>query len=202
MIYTRFASIPAGAAVATFSLFYLMQSLVTPDDINIEEDASQLRFIDFIQDVDVTPPIRKIKRLVMPPVPQKQPPRIKPPATAHAGPKKIGVHIPRAPTPANTELKYPAMTDGERIPLVRVKPSYPSRALSLNIEGWVILQFDIDQYGTVVNPIVLEAEPAGIFNKAAVKALRRFKYKPAVIDGQPKPSYGIQLRMAFNIGKE
>ena len=69
------------------------------------------------------------------------------------------------------------------IPLVRIPPRYPMRAAEHHIEGQVTVEFTITKTGRVVDARVVDAHPATIFNRAALSALRRWKFKPKVIDG-------------------
>src|SRR5690606_36795770 len=66
------------------------------------------------------------------------------------------------------------------MPLVRVPPEYPPRALSRGLEGWVQLQFTITTIGTVKDAIVVDASPKGVFDDAALKAIARWRYNPRV----------------------
>ncbi len=73
----------------------------------------------------------------------------------------------------------------ELIPLVRIPPEYPQRALARQIEGYVILRFTITETGSVVDPKILRAEPDGFFELAAIRAVQRWKYQPQMRDGKP-----------------
>ena len=61
---------------------------------------------------------------------------------------------------------------------VRVLPIYPKRALQRGREGHVTVEFDITARGTVVNEKVVEAVPPGVFDDAALEALRQYRYSP------------------------
>ena len=87
--------------------------------------------------------------------------------------------------------------DGEYLPIVKVAPIYPRRALSRGIEGYVIVEFTVTKQGTVRNPVVIEAKPEGIFNQSAMAAAKKFKYKPRVIDGQATEVAGVQNKNHF-----
>ena len=91
--------------------------------------------------------------------------------------------------------------DADVLPLVRIEPQYPSRALSRGIEGWVLVQFGISETGTVMNPEVIDSEPSSIFNSAAVRAVERWKYKPKVVDGKAVPRSGVQVVLTFKMEK-
>jgi len=73
----------------------------------------------------------------------------------------------------------------ELTPLVRVPPEYPMSALSRRIEGFVILSFTVTETGSVIDAEVLRAEPEGVFDRAALRAVSRFKYQPQFVDGKP-----------------
>jgi protein TonB len=85
------------------------------------------------------------------------------------------------------------------MPLVRVPAQYPRNAASRGIEGYVVLQFDINKEGTVENVQVVEADPANIFDRAAIRAVEKFKYKPRIVNGQPAYRYGVQFQFTFNL---
>ena len=89
--------------------------------------------------------------------------------------------------------------DGEYLPIVKVAPVYPRRALQRGIEGYVILEFTVTKQGSVRDPIVIEAEPAGIFEQAAKDAALKFKYKPRVANGEATEVSGVQNRLTFQI---
>lgn len=54
-----------------------------------------------------------------------------------------------------------------------------------HIEGYVILQFDVTETGSVENPLVIEANPPNVFDQSAINAAKQFKYKPAYVNGKP-----------------
>jgi protein TonB len=74
----------------------------------------------------------------------------------------------------------------ELTPLVRIPPNYPDRALQKHIEGYVIVRFTVTETGSVVDPEVIQAHPPGFFDRAAIRALLRWKYQPQLVDGKPE----------------
>jgi protein TonB len=90
-------------------------------------------------------------------------------------------------------------SDRDVIPLVRVNPDYPQRALRRNIEGWVVVQFTITPAGTVKDAKVVDAEPKGIFEDAALKAIARWRYNPKVVDGVAVERVGVQTLIRFEL---
>ena len=89
--------------------------------------------------------------------------------------------------------------DGEYLPIVKVAPVYPRRALQRGIEGFVIVEFTVTKQGAVRDPIVVEANPSGIFEQAAIDAAMKFKYKPRVVNGEATEVSGVQNRITFQI---
>jgi protein TonB len=77
----------------------------------------------------------------------------------------------------------PAMDD-EVIPLVRIPPKYPRAAQRRGIEGVVTVSFTITKDGQVRDPVVVKATPENMFDKAALTAILKWKFKPKVVDGQ------------------
>jgi len=71
------------------------------------------------------------------------------------------------------------------ITLVRINPGYPEEALYQGIAGWVELEFTITEKGTVKDIVVVHASHERLFRKEAKRALKRWKFKPRVIDGKP-----------------
>lgn len=61
-------------------------------------------------------------------------------------------------------------------PTYRVEPSYPARALSLQVEGEVVVVFDINQAGKVGHIRIIKADPPHLFDREVKKALYRWRY--------------------------
>ena len=90
-------------------------------------------------------------------------------------------------------------SDGEYLPIVKVAPVYPRRALSRGIEGYVIVEFTVTKQGTVRDPKVIKAEPESLFDRAAMDAALKFKYKPRVVNGEAVEVAGVQNKISFQI---
>ncbi|MEM6532005.1 MAG: energy transducer TonB [Myxococcota bacterium] len=83
-----------------------------------------------------------------------------------------------------------APADSEATPVVRVQPVYPQRAAERGVEGFVTVKFRVGTAGQVVSPKIIASEPPGMFDRAALKAVRKWKYKPKIVDGKPI-EYGV-----------
>lgn len=91
--------------------------------------------------------------------------------------------------------------DGEYLPIYRVPPHYPQNALRNRQEGWVIVEFTIGTKGEVKNPRVVKAQPSGVFEEAALSAVKRFRFKARAIAGTPIEVHGVQNRIRFRLKK-
>lgn len=68
--------------------------------------------------------------------------------------------------------------------LHRVPPRYPSRAEARGIEGWVRLEITVSPTGTVSKARVVDASPKSVFDRAALEAIRQWRFKPAFREGR------------------
>lgn len=93
----------------------------------------------------------------------------------------------------------PIGQDRDVIPIVRVPPEYPARERAKDIEGWVKVQFSITAIGTVRDAIVVDAEPKGSFEDAALKAISRWRYNPKIEGGVPVERVGLQTVIRFQL---
>lgn len=66
-----------------------------------------------------------------------------------------------------------------------VPPDYPLTARRKALTGWVDMQFIVKTDGSVSDPTVVGAEPAGVFEQPATEAVRKWRYRPILRDGQP-----------------
>ena len=183
----------SGTVIALL-LFWIMQSLISGGrDLNTDRDQG-LR-LDFIQvDQDELERIKERK-----PPPEPEPPK-KPP------PPKLVVNNPDPPKQNMPKMDMPKISlgvasgegpylggwsadspgvDGDVIPIVRIDPQWPREALLDGISGYVILEFTIEADGSVSDAVVVESEPRRLFDRNAVRAIYKWKFKPRVVDGRP-----------------
>ena len=90
----------------------------------------------------------------------------------------------------------------EVTPIFRINPSYPRQAALKQIEGFVILQFDITESGETDNISILQASPPQIFNSSSIQALKRWKYKPKMEEGKPVRQNDIKVQLDFKLSQD
>lgn len=89
--------------------------------------------------------------------------------------------------------------DGEYLPIVKVAPIYPRRAQTRGISGYCIVEYTVTTSGAIRDPVAVDCQPAGVFEKASVKASLKFKYKPRVVDGEPIEVAGVQNKFTYKL---
>ncbi len=195
-------SILLGAAV-TFALFSFMAFLVSSSD-RVKEEAAE----NIIVEVNTTPPksSAETRRRVPPPPPPppKTPPKPQAPEPeANNNTGGITFNMPGVQLGgASAGISAPGAgfgRDGDATPIVRIEPKYPIQAARDGKEGYVILSFTINEIGGVEDVKVIEAQPKRIFDKEAKRALRKWKYKPKVVDGKPQKQVGLTVQLDFKM---
>lgn len=189
------------AVVTTMALFLTMKVLVTGQDYEIEKELESIG-IDFVRverDEDLNTKDRALKR------PSQQQPDEPPPPPKLTQTSRPNVD--KASMSADLSgfdmagMNLNAPVDGDALAIVRVLPRYPSRALSRGIEGWVLLEFAINELGQAIEPIVVDADPRGTFDRAAINAVKKWKYRPMIEDGRATIRPGVRQLISFQIAK-
>jgi protein TonB len=131
-----------------------------------------------------------------PPPPKRiiEPPKAQPPVQPYVPPPDIPVPAPAEPVisaptitpppepvviapPVVAPPAKPAIRKG-LVPLVKVNPIYPREAIRSGIEkGKVVARLFIDEKGLVTDVKIVEADPAGVFNKEVIRALSLWKFQ-------------------------
>jgi protein TonB len=184
-----------GAAV-TAAVLLLMQSLIDSDQPALE-DPPPGATLTYLRMIEENPPEPDDRKPVEPPKPLPPPP---PPTLAKHDPTStVGADFvaPDVDTPIGPGAS--TLSDGDALPVVKVRPVYPARAQQQGIEGYVLVQFSIDALGRVADVQVIEAEPRGMFERAALKAVERFRYKPRVVNGEATTVNGVQHLVTFEL---
>jgi len=89
-------------------------------------------------------------------------------------------------TPAPAPAAPAAGGDTRAAEVVKTSPpDYPPDAVRKHQEGWVEVEFTVMPDGSVANATVVNANPARIFNSAALRAVERWTFKPRTDNGTP-----------------
>ena len=186
-------------AVVTFVLFLLMQALIKSDKSPFSDAAGGkiLEFVRLQEDQELITKQRKPK----PPPPPDEPPPDMPKPDFDTSNVSTGIDIGAVDVQVDLNVSGTGgfSSDGEYLPIVKVAPIYPRRAQTRGIEGFVLLEFIVTSTGAVRNPVVIEAKPPGIFDRAAIQAALKFKYKPKVVNGEPVEVAGVRNLIKFEL---
>ncbi|HLF29839.1 MAG TPA: energy transducer TonB [Xanthomonadales bacterium] len=185
-------------AVFSLVLFWTMWRLVSgPIDIGEMRQATRVEFTRMRQDTEVTSKDQEK------PQPDKPPPVPEIPQmnlSSGSIDNNVAQLTPMVDASgAMSKMTMSAGSDRDIIPLVRINPDYPPRAVSRGIEGYVIVQFTITATGMVKDVIVVDAKPKGMFDDAAVRAVQRWRYNPKVEEGVAVERVGVQTMLTFHL---
>ena len=194
----RYAFSIALGAVVTFGLLFLMQLLIATGRGALTDSAT-FRITDFVR-VERNEVIETKKQKPEKPPEPEIPPDIPSPSNSDSFDNSMAVSMSAPSLDANINIGGIGfgVSDGEYLPIVKVAPVYPSRALSRGIEGYVIVEFTVTRAGTVRDVFVVESTST-LFERAATAAALKFKYKPRVIDGEAVEVAGVRNKISFVI---
>ena len=117
------------------------------------------------------------------PAPAAAPPPVESAATTAAA---RPASTPVSATPPAAPAAAPAGGDTRAAQVVKTTPpDYPPDAVRKHQEGWVEVEFTVMPDGTVANATVVNANPARIFNSAALRAVERWTFTPRTDNGTP-----------------
>lgn len=178
----------------TASIFAVMNTMVSSDGEGGVQQGSQT-VIDFVRLKQDSESRIKEREKKEPPKPKKPPVPPEQTAQQNTPMKQIAMRMPNISPDlslANKSLLGDAQVgmgfgDGDVIPLVRMPAQYPNKAKRRNIEGYVKARLEVNAQGTVDSVEIVEAKPRGVFERSAIRALYKYKFKPQMIDGKPQP---------------
>ena len=196
----RYAFSVVIGVVVTLSLLFVMHLLIVTGKqaLTKPRDRANLEFVrvkrnESLNVEDFTPE--------KPPKPPETPPETPPQDMDNMDPDAPTINIAPPTVATNTDIGGPGgmnIAEGDYLPIVRVAPVYPARALSRGLEGYVDMSFTVTTTGTVRDPIVMFST-SSLFERAALRAVLKFKYKPRVVDGVPVDVPGVKTRITFKI---
>ena len=186
--------------LVTLTLLFVMHLLIAYGEAALTKprERHQLEFVrvkrnENVQTEDIQPE--------KPPPPPQVPPDAPPQQNDQVDPNAVAVNVSAPQVSSDLDIGGPGsmnVAEGDYLPIVRVAPVYPARALSRGIEGYVDMGFTVTTTGAVKDPVVLYST-SSLFERAATQAVLKFKYKPRVVDGQPVEVPNVKTRITFKI---
>ncbi|KAA1150380.1 MULTISPECIES: energy transducer TonB [Pseudoalteromonas] len=197
-VFIKTSTAVIGGAAMTFAAFAFMQYLISG-----EQRAPVKPGGDIIVEIFQAPEDSKVRHIqkIQPPPPMPKVPPKAPPLDTSADPVLAisdftPVTIDDFGDDINNTINRPT---GDATPIVRINPKYPTTAARDGIEGWVQLSFSISPTGEVIDPVVINAEPKRTFDREAIRAIKRWKYRPKVIEGVAQLQTGQTVQLDFKL---
>jgi len=189
----RYTSSLSLGLVVTFALLLLMHGLVATD----RGPQPTRPTIMSIQVARIPPPPPEIERIRLPEPIDAAAPSPERPDLVDRG-RGTPIRIPTTnPVPSGpADVGFGTLTDGDLLLMVAVAPSYPMTGITQQLEGHVVVEYTVTRHGTVSGAIVVESSHA-LFEKPALEAIRKFKYRPRVVNGEPVDVPGQVQRIRF-----
>lgn len=201
MNFARVGIAGALAVVTTFALLFLMHSLINAD-LGEDDELEDRKIADIrMPDTDIETRYETTKP-DKPEDVETPPPDIPEPEFDNPEIADSGLNMTAPSMDGDLNLGGSGISgDGDYMPIVAIQPEYPRRAASRGIEGYATVRFTVTTTGATKDVRVTDAatsdgDPTSIFNRAAVRAAERFKFRPRVIDGEPVevPDVGYTFR--------
>lgn len=190
------------ALTVTLSLFWLMQYLIATADRTLNEDTAgtMLDFVRIKRDESIQ---RRQLKPEKPPLPEAAPPQPPTPQLDDLNPNAEKIAIAAVPVETAIEMTGGfslGVGEGDYLPIVKVAPIYPNRALTRGVEGFCVVQYTVTSMGTTKDPVIIEDQcTSSLFHRASLNASLKFKYKPRIIDGQAVEVPGVQNKFTYEI---
>lgn len=188
--------------LVTLSLFVFMQSLIAMGVDGLDKKPAQ-RVADFLMPEHELSLIEKQQKPEKPELAKQPPPQLDVQLQDLSNPDTQQLRL--APMKMSLDIELGGIglgvSDGEYLPLVRPPPVYPRYAQSRGLEGYVIIEFIVTESGKVISPQIIEANPEGVFDNAALRAVKNYKYKPKMVDGSSVDVTGVRQKFTFKLDK-
>jgi protein TonB len=190
------------ATAVTLSLFWLMQYLIETADRSLNEDAAGT-LMDFVRVKRNEEIERRQLKPKKPPPPESAPPQPPTPQLENLNPNAEKIAISAVPVETDIEMTGGfslGVGEGDYLPIVKVAPIYPNRALTRGVEGYCVVQYTVTRLGTTKDPVVVPDQcTSTLFHRASVNAALKFKYKPRIMDGEAVEVPGVQNKFTYEI---
>lgn len=197
-MFARYGAAIAIGAGVTFGLLFLMQFMIDMGRGAITERKSAQN-VDFVR-VERTESVQTEREKPEKPPEAQEQPDMPNNSNSDSFNNSMAVSMSAPSMSGGVDVGGVGMgvSDGEYLPIVKVQPVYPSRALQRGLEGYVIVEYTVTKTGSTKNPQVVEST-SSIFEDAAIESALKYKYKPRVINGEAVEVPGVQTKITFEL---
>jgi periplasmic protein TonB len=197
--------------ITTFGLFFLMNELIN----NQMKEPDQKESVKI---PDMRMPDTKIENRFEEAKPEKPqepdvpPPDLPEPDIVAPDASVGGLNMDFQIAQGGLEIGGPGglnLGEGNYMPIVTVAHEYPSTALSRGMEGSCTVVFTVTETGAVKDAVPVpelcinkkDGQPTTVWNRASVKAVSKFKFKPKVEDGKAVEVPGVRYKLTYQMAK-
>lgn len=197
-MFNRYAAAALAGTVITLALLYAMHALI---QLRLSEPAPPDRLPRWLAKVTIVSPPKPVD----PPIdfheltaPVQLPPSLPVESRSRERVSLVPTR-PALPVIAKpTGFPDPGNSDSPLVGVMFVQPTYPAIAVTRELEGWVVVQFDVRPDGSVENATVVDSSHT-LFEKPAIAAAERSRFKARVVAGVPLPTQGLRKRFVFEM---
>ena len=186
--------------LVTLSLVFVMFKLIDSGNKDIDEQPAY-KIPDFLHVERERTENTKMTEVEKPDEPEEMPDIPEEQIEFEAPEKAVNMAAPKAG--GNLSIGNSGFSrDSDYIPVYVPQPQYPRRAQTRGKEGYAVVQVIITTVGGVRDPIMIEEYPEGWgFGRSAVKAAKKLKYNPRVVDGVAEEVPGVLYKFTFQMAK-
>ena len=198
-MFGRLAISSVLGAIVTVIVLFIMQTLIATAKRDLDESGTR-HFVDFVR-AQREESIERKERKAEKPAEPEAPPDMPQQTAQNFEPTQSTLNIAPPPVMADVDVGGINLeaSDGEYLPIVKIAPVYPWKAQTERIQGYCVVEYTVTTSGTVRDPVVVEADPPGIFDKASIEAALKFKYKPRVVNGEPIEVHGVRNLFRYRL---
>ena len=178
--WARIAGFTLVVAIHAAALLLLLAPATPPQAEQEDDDATRVVIIE-------------------PPPPPPPPPPPEEPPVVFDDPSPVDTPAPPPAPPAPPQATPDIAGSIDTSSKAMNPPQYPPAALRAGIEGTVYLIVDVDANGNVTNVTVEKSSRNRDLDRAAMQAARKWRFNPAVINGQ-KAASRVRVPVDFNLG--
>ncbi len=202
----RYTTSVLAAVVISFFAFLGMSMLITSPKSYQASDFDDINF-SLVEEMDTPAKVDRIEKTLPEQEKVKQPP-VAPSIDITEDTDRDTVKLPQGDAdfknmaidgldvpllPNHITNKNGFDNSGDMMQVIGIQPMYPREAALAGIEGWVKVEISVNEYGLVSDVKVIESSPRRIFDQATLRAVRKSKFKPLIIDGVPHAQTAVQV---------
>ena len=182
--------------LVTVALYWLMQFLIYVAERKLDESKAT-KLIDFVRAKRDEQVLQEEEAKAPPPVEAMPSADVDEDWEDQTNLIAVSTHAPKV----TVDLKSGGGgNEGDYLPIIKVPPIYPISAAERGIEGYCIVEYTVTTTGTVKDISVVEGQcTSSLFHRSSLRAAKKFRYKPRIINGIPIEVPGVQNKFTYQL---